>query len=339
MVYDVTKQQLIELERRIGRPHVVVLGAGASLAAFPNGDGRGRRLPLMANIVEVLELQDTLARAGHDPTHNFEKLYSQLHALDPESAVVKEIEQRVEDYFSQLALPDCPTIYDLLVMSLRNKDAIFTFNWDPFLVDALERNVEIGSLPHIFHLHGNVRVGFCEHCGLAMRRAAECHTCGEALTPSRLLYPVEEKNYADDPFIASQWQQARDFIERAFIITIFGYSAPTTDKEAMAIFTKSWKEGEEHKFVERLETIDIRDGEELGYQWGPFAHFDHRDMRRSYHESMLARYPRRTCESLYHAGVDGKFVEPIPWAGNLDGVPGTLDEVRGEMAELIEHES
>ena len=28
---------------RIGRPHVVILGAGASLAAFPDGDRNGRR--------------------------------------------------------------------------------------------------------------------------------------------------------------------------------------------------------------------------------------------------------------------------------------------------------
>ena len=292
----------------------------------------------MANLVEVLELQDTIARAGHDPTCDFESLYSQLHALDHESVVVKEIEQRVEKYFSQLILPDHPTIYDLLLISLREKDAIFTFNWDPFLVDALERNADIGSLTHIYHLHGNVRLAFCEQCGFAMQKAAKCYFCGNPLAPTRLLYPVEEKNYADDTFIASQWDHARDFIERAFIITIFGYSAPRTDKEAMAIFTKAWKKGGAHKFVNRLEVIDIRDRKELGSQWAPFAHFDHRDMRRSFHESMLARYPRRTCESLFHAGAEGKYVEPIKWAGSQEGALGTLDEVRAEIIGIIKHE-
>lgn len=40
MAYDVTANQLVELDgiRRTRRPHVVILGAGASLAAFPNGD-------------------------------------------------------------------------------------------------------------------------------------------------------------------------------------------------------------------------------------------------------------------------------------------------------------
>jgi hypothetical protein len=33
-----------------GRPHVVILGAGASVAAFPGGDRYGRLLPVMDNL-------------------------------------------------------------------------------------------------------------------------------------------------------------------------------------------------------------------------------------------------------------------------------------------------
>ena len=33
----------------VERPHLVVLGAGASRAAFPDGDKNGKRLPLMAD--------------------------------------------------------------------------------------------------------------------------------------------------------------------------------------------------------------------------------------------------------------------------------------------------
>jgi hypothetical protein len=47
-----------------GRPHVVILGAGASLAAFPNGDKHGRKLPLMWNIVDVVGLSPLLDNAG-----------------------------------------------------------------------------------------------------------------------------------------------------------------------------------------------------------------------------------------------------------------------------------
>ncbi|MDT8452640.1 MAG: hypothetical protein RQ936_07855, partial [Gammaproteobacteria bacterium] len=41
----------------VGKPHVVILGAGASYAAFPNGDARGNKLPLMNNFVETLGIE------------------------------------------------------------------------------------------------------------------------------------------------------------------------------------------------------------------------------------------------------------------------------------------
>lgn len=285
----------------------------------------------MANLVEVLELKDLIAGAGHDPTAGFESLYSRLHAANSQSPLVKKIEQRVEDYFSQLALPKYPTTYDLLLLSLRRKDAIFTFNWDPFLVDAYKRVAAEVPKPHIFHLHGNVRVGFCEHCHLAMRKADVCLECGARSTPTRLLYPVEQKKYTDDRFIATQWDKARAFISQAGIITIFGYSAPTTDKEAMAIFTEAWKGDDPDKPIERLEIIDVRDENEVRSQWSSFAFRDHYEVRRSFYESLMARYPRRSCEALAHMGFDGKFVEPITWAGNLEGV-------KDSIAELIAHE-
>jgi len=228
-------------------------------------------------------------------------------------------------------LPEYPTLYHLLLLSLRKKDAIFTFNWDPFLVDTCERLAGEAPLPHIFHLHGNVRVGFCKHCGLAMRKADVCRRCGASLTPTRLLYPVEQKNYTHDPFIASQWDQARDFVRRAGIITIFGYSAPTTDKEAMAIFAEAWKGDDANKPIEQLEIIDVRDHEGLARKWGSFAFFDHYEIHRSFYESLLAHYPRRSCEALVHMGFDANFVEPIAWAGNLEGLTAGI-------AELIAHE-
>lgn len=50
---------------RTGRPHLVLLGAGASLAAFPNGDKNGLKLPLMNNFVETVEgLSDCFDKNG-----------------------------------------------------------------------------------------------------------------------------------------------------------------------------------------------------------------------------------------------------------------------------------
>jgi hypothetical protein len=288
----------------------------------------------MANLVEILELNDLIVGAGYDPTIGFESLYSRLHAADPQSSLVQEIENRVEDYFSHLVLPRYPTIYDLLLLSLRGKDAIFTFNWDPFLPDAYDRvagKVPPSNLPNIFHLHGNVRVAFCEQCHTATRKAESCLGCGGNVTPTRLLYPVEKKDYAASPYLVSQWKDFREFISRALIITIFGYSAPTTDQEAMATLKAVWKDGESHKLIHRLEIIDIRDRDELGWQWSPFSIYNHDDVRRSFYESLLARYPRRSCEALFQSNHDGKFVEPIAWAGNLEGMGDGI-------AELVAHE-
>ena len=39
---------------RVRRAHLVLLGAGASLAAFPDGDKSGLKLPLMHNVIETV---------------------------------------------------------------------------------------------------------------------------------------------------------------------------------------------------------------------------------------------------------------------------------------------
>jgi Arm DNA-binding domain len=68
-------------DTQVQRPHVVVLGAGASLAAFPKGDRLGRRLPVMKDFVNVVGLQPVLAAhgLGDRADENFEDLYSDLH--------------------------------------------------------------------------------------------------------------------------------------------------------------------------------------------------------------------------------------------------------------------
>ncbi|MBS3101438.1 hypothetical protein J4204_04850 [Candidatus Woesearchaeota archaeon] len=41
----------------MNRPHVVVLGAGASRATCPDGDKNGKKLPLMSDFVKILGLK------------------------------------------------------------------------------------------------------------------------------------------------------------------------------------------------------------------------------------------------------------------------------------------
>jgi hypothetical protein len=121
-----------------GPSHVVILGAGASIASVVRDtEPAKKRLPSMDNFIEVLDLAGMLEAAGVDPhVTNFESAYSDLYTKDPDARVIRQIESRVKEYFETLTLPATPTIYDYLMLSLRRKDLIATFNWDPFLYQA-----------------------------------------------------------------------------------------------------------------------------------------------------------------------------------------------------------
>ena len=131
----------LDIKKNINHaPHVVILGAGASLAAFPNGDRFGRKLPLMRNLVEIVGLEPLLN--SYDVTsgyENFESLYDTLATSGEYSELLTELEGHVYSYFAAMRLPTEATIYDFLLLSLRDKDVIATFNWDPFLAEAVKR--------------------------------------------------------------------------------------------------------------------------------------------------------------------------------------------------------
>jgi len=112
----------------MGRPHLILLGAGASRATCPNGDKNGRVLPLMLDFTEVLDIKSLLRSWGLDPDRNFEDIFSELYE-NSDISKIDEIQSRIESYFSELELPNYPTVYDHLVLSLRDNDVIATFNW------------------------------------------------------------------------------------------------------------------------------------------------------------------------------------------------------------------
>jgi hypothetical protein len=44
-------------------PHVIILGAEASMAAAPNGDKHGRRLPSLQNVADIIGITDLIDRS------------------------------------------------------------------------------------------------------------------------------------------------------------------------------------------------------------------------------------------------------------------------------------
>jgi hypothetical protein len=88
----ITKSQLVNKPKNLRR-HIVILGAGASIAAFPDGDANGKKLPTMENLIEMLDLEPVLERGGvENRRRNFEDIYSELYENDPDSPFLKKIE-------------------------------------------------------------------------------------------------------------------------------------------------------------------------------------------------------------------------------------------------------
>lgn len=285
------------------RPHVVILGAGASCAAIPDGDKYGKRISAMSGFIDKLGLSSILSRVHiNTSSDNLEDIYMELDERSKDEQKCKEVKEDLEktiwEYMSNYQLPDNPTIYDFLVMSLTSKDLIVTFNWDPFLVQAVGRTMRFtNNIPQVAFLHGNVAVGFCEEDNIMGNVGMVCN-CGKPLSPMKLLYPIKEKDYSSDIAISKSWKTLSNALEQAYMVTIFGYSAPKSDVEAVAMMKKAWGSIDDRK-LEEIELIDIRDEEEVIDSWSEFIHTHHYSYHTSFFDSTLAKCPRRTCEATF----------------------------------------
>ncbi len=297
-----------------GKPHVVILGAGASRQSCPDVDGCGRALPIMRDLVNVVGLGPILAKYRVDSDdEDFEKIYSRLAEQSQFNDCREALEKRVRDYFSALRLPDHPTIYDHLVLSLRPRDVIATFNWDPLLVQAAQRNAEHVEIPRLLFLHGNVAIGYCERDKCKGPYPGVCPKCGDVYQPTRLLYPVRKKDYPNQPFIWDEWQDLRDAMKTACVLTIFGFGSPDTDVEAVELMRTAWPTRQEQK-AQWVEIVNIEPRDKLREQWDSFILSHHYDVITDFYASRIARHPRRTCEAWAATHLFGMWEvgNPLP---------------------------
>ncbi|WP_253694049.1 hypothetical protein [Weizmannia acidilactici] len=301
------------------RPHVVLLGAGASVAAIPNGDKNNKRTSVMDGFIEKLGMVNAIDKVSlKTKSNNLEDIYSELKSRPECDEITKELEKRIYEYFYSFEIPDDPTVYDFLLLSLTKKDLVATFNWDPLLLQAYTRVSRItNNLPELAFLHGNVFVGLCNEHKRGGLIYSHCSICGKPFEPTKLLYPVKEKDYNNDPFIRDSWNLTKHYLNRAYMFTIFGYSAPKSDVSAIKLLKEAWG-AVDNRSLEEIEIIDIKPEEELRETWDAFIHSHHYSTHSSFFDSSLGRFPRRSCEATFDRLMN------VQW---LDGSKGYKQEM------------
>jgi hypothetical protein len=194
---------------------------------------------------------------------------------------------------------------------------IATFNWDPLLIQAHRRNARIVDLPRMVFLHGNVASGFCLQDRTVGNAGGLCSRCGKPFERAPLLYPIKRKNYADNSFIASEWGMLKRCFKQAFMITIFGYSAPRTDEEAIAAMSEAWGTTDQRN-LEQTAFITIQDEDEVSRNWDKFIHSHHYEIHNDFYQSWIANHPRRTGEAYWNQFFECKFLPDNPLPRNAD---------------------
>lgn len=134
---------------------------------------------------------------------------------------------------------------------------------------------------------------------------AHCPVCGHSFQKIPLLYPVKQKDYTSDIFIRDQWQAVKYYLQQSLILTIFGYSAPETDREALNLLHQGY--GSDVRYLDQIEIIDIKEHNQLYDTWSYF--FDkshgHLETHKSFFDSLLAEFPRRSVEGYYKRNIEG----------------------------------
>lgn len=332
-----TAKDLFEFELLFKkRPHVVILGAGASCAAIPNGDKNGNKISAMKGFIEKVEMQDVIASVKLDTSSdNLEDIYMEMFEREDCNRQRKQLEKSIENYFREFELPDKPTVYDFLILSLTQKDLIATFNWDPLLIEAYSRCSKITTnLPQISFLHGNIAIATCEKDNVLGRPYEECPHCGKMLKKVPLLYPIKNKNYESNPYIAISWKQLGQYLEHAYRLTIFGYSAPKTDKAAISMLKSAWGNVADRN-LEEIEIIDIQSENEVVDSWSDFIHTHHYSVVDNIFKSALGKFPRRTCKLLFDNTQKNKWM----YGDRGFTEKMSFEEIHNQLRELIKNEN
>lgn len=327
------------IEKKKQQPHLFILGAGATAATIPNGDRNGKKSPVMEDFLNQTGLQSLISGIKlNTKSKNIEAIYSELYETKEYQDVILKLEDAIVDYYQDLKLPDNPTLYDYLVLSLRSKDCIATFNWDPLLIQAYNRINKITSdLPELLFLHGCVDVGVCEDCSyVEPLQNKRCSKCGGLLIMPKLLYPVKDKDYTSNIYIRHAWQRFEFYLKSSCLLTIWGYGAPESDAKAKEVMLNAFSSIS--KRFDNIEIIDIADDDVIQQKWEEF--FEKTNYHATISKSLLentfiSEFPRRSVEGYVKRNIEGW------WNGSTLEIKEclTFHELAEHFRPLLQNES
>lgn len=197
----------------MGFKHLVILGAGSTIATIPNGDKNGEFSYTLYNLLKDKCFTSFVKKvqAKNFQTDDVEALCNQLYKED--KLLYDEFESLVRKKYASLELPDGFTILDRLVLSLTPNDAIISFNWDDLVIQAYQRMSEYvpeEMLPILAFPHGNAQAVY-DNKHYTSKRIVTCTSWFD----SPLNMPVDEIDYKSDVFINSQWHILDFFMRNA----------------------------------------------------------------------------------------------------------------------------
>jgi hypothetical protein len=116
------------------------------------------------------------------------------------------------------------------------------------------------------------------------------------------------------------------------MLTIFGYSAPTTDAAAVELMSRSWT-GNPTMELAQVNIVDIKPKEELETTWKPFFCRNHYGTFDNLDRTWILRHPRRSGEALAMATLQN-----APWRDNPFPRFKTLSELKAWVTPLVAEE-
>lgn len=235
----------------MGFKHLVILGAGSTIATIPNGDKNGEFSYTLYNLLKDKCFTSFVKKvqAKDFQIDDVEALCNQLYKED--KPLYDEFESLVRKKYARLELPEEFTILDRLVLSLTPNDAIVSFNWDDLVIQAYQRMSEYvpeEMLPILAFPHGNAQAVYNNKHYTSKRIVT-----GANWIDSPLNMPVDEIDYKLDAFIGSQWKVLDFYIRNAQMITFFGYRGPSSDEQDLQHLDELFVKNE---ICDKIEIID-----------------------------------------------------------------------------------